>query len=228
MPIHPRNAQAPAFPFGITQTETPDLTDSSPSPGRNTPFSSTSWLEPSEFSFCRKTNLADRPAPPGKRRRTNLKRHSTSALSPDGSPPTAEDIKCSARATSSESRTEQRPTCLWMSHGDGDAEGARPCMQSFDSAAELHEHIKKDHTSQLQRSYSCRWSGCVRFDNVNDFKQRSKLERHMVTHSGRKLFPLVRVRKETLRLHTIASYLLARSCQTEGGRHFCTRKFLLI
>ncbi|KAF2654393.1 hypothetical protein K491DRAFT_693922 [Lophiostoma macrostomum CBS 122681] len=65
--------------------------------------------------------------------------------------------------------------CKWQ-HAPG-----LPCLQTFDSAEALHRHIKSSHVDNCARCI-CQWEGCESCDR--DFKQRSKLSRHLLGHAG--------------------------------------------
>jgi hypothetical protein len=78
------------------------------------------------------------------------------------------------------------PTCQWC-----DGNGA-PCGLSFNSKAELQSHIQTTHTAPLSKGigFVCRWQGCSRLvlsAEKAGFAQRSKLDRHMQSHTGREL-----------------------------------------
>ncbi|KAF2264467.1 hypothetical protein CC78DRAFT_226717 [Lojkania enalia] len=55
------------------------------------------------------------------------------------------------------------------------------CGEVFDNPEELHKHIKSAHVSNCTRC-NCQWEDCEARDK--DFKQRSKLTRHMLGHAG--------------------------------------------
>ena len=71
--------------------------------------------------------------------------------------------------------------CRWtLANGD-------VCGQILDSNENLQTHCKNEHLGDLAKTetgYSCGWHGCRR---VTNFTQKSKLERHMQTHTGCKL-----------------------------------------
>lgn len=69
-------------------------------------------------------------------------------------------------------------TCQWMSD-DGFT-----CSAVFSDSDQLQEHCKKAHSGKVvkpQDGYFCRWMGCAR---TLPFAQKSKLDRHMQTHTG--------------------------------------------
>jgi uncharacterized Zn-finger protein len=55
------------------------------------------------------------------------------------------------------------------------------CLQSFDNPEALHKHIKASHVDTCTRCF-CQWEGCDACKR--DFKQRSKLSRHLLGHAG--------------------------------------------
>ncbi|KAL6358014.1 hypothetical protein LRP88_08193 [Fusarium phalaenopsidis] len=68
--------------------------------------------------------------------------------------------------------------CRWLCL-DGIA-----CGQKFASNKELQDHCKSDHVKNLKKGpngFCCTWWGCAR---PGPFSQKSKLERHMQTHTG--------------------------------------------
>lgn len=65
--------------------------------------------------------------------------------------------------------------CKWQ-HSPG-----MPCLAVFDNAKSLHEHMKTAHVDNCTRCF-CQWEGCEALSK--DFKQRSKLSRHLLGHAG--------------------------------------------
>ncbi|OAL50641.1 hypothetical protein IQ07DRAFT_509780 [Pyrenochaeta sp. DS3sAY3a] len=55
------------------------------------------------------------------------------------------------------------------------------CLAVFDSAEALHKHIKTAHVDNCTHCF-CQWEGCDA--SAKDFKQRSKLSRHLLGHAG--------------------------------------------
>ncbi|KAF2018611.1 hypothetical protein BU24DRAFT_363839 [Aaosphaeria arxii CBS 175.79] len=55
------------------------------------------------------------------------------------------------------------------------------CHQVFDTAEALHKHVKSAHVDHCTRCF-CQWQGCE--SSEKDFKQRSKLSRHLLGHAG--------------------------------------------
>lgn len=80
----------------------------------------------------------------------------------------------------SKTQFDKVPVCQW-NMATSEARNPKPCSRQFDSAKALHHHIKTDHVNQLNGSYTCQWIGCESTDK--DFKQRSKLSRHLLTHA---------------------------------------------
>ncbi|UKZ53757.1 hypothetical protein TrVGV298_007556 [Trichoderma virens] len=71
-------------------------------------------------------------------------------------------------------------TCQWR------APDGKVCLMQFKDADELHNHTKNDHLKGMSRQppgYRCHWEGCTR---ATVFGQKSKLERHIQTHTGYK------------------------------------------
>lgn len=71
--------------------------------------------------------------------------------------------------------------CRWL-HG-----GKRMCGQIFDDHKDLQKHCKEDHLAELKKppgGFVCPWDGCPR---TAGFEQKSKLDRHLQTHTGCKL-----------------------------------------
>jgi hypothetical protein len=55
------------------------------------------------------------------------------------------------------------------------------CLAIFDKAEALHKHIKTVHVDNCTQCV-CQWEGCEA--SSKDFKQRSKLSRHLLGHAG--------------------------------------------
>ncbi|KAL6873175.1 hypothetical protein J3F83DRAFT_732322 [Trichoderma novae-zelandiae] len=71
-------------------------------------------------------------------------------------------------------------TCLWKS-SDG-----KVCHMQFKDADDLHNHTKNEHLKDMTRQhpgFCCQWDKCTR---ATVFGQKSKLERHIQTHTGYK------------------------------------------
>lgn len=71
--------------------------------------------------------------------------------------------------------------CNWVSD-PADPTGSI-CTLTFPTAALLQRHFESAHTSQLSGSYHCQRLGCERYLG-RDFRQRGKLNRHLLVHSG--------------------------------------------
>lgn len=73
--------------------------------------------------------------------------------------------------------------CLWC-----DAPGASCCGQVFDNPKDLNLHVIGYHVKMLERSdggYVCGWKDCKRSsEGKKGFPQKSKIERHVQTHTG--------------------------------------------
>lgn len=69
--------------------------------------------------------------------------------------------------------------CKWVVGADG-----LICGQSFDSEEHLQRHCKDEHLRHLERGpdgFRCGWEDCTR---TSGFPQKSKVDRHMVAHTG--------------------------------------------
>ncbi|EMD61758.1 hypothetical protein COCSADRAFT_123761 [Bipolaris sorokiniana ND90Pr] len=69
----------------------------------------------------------------------------------------------------------QTCVCKWQ-HGPG-----MLCLALFDTPEALHKHIKTMHVDNCTHCF-CQWEGCD--VSTKDFKQRSKLSRHLLGHAG--------------------------------------------
>ncbi|KZM21786.1 metal ion binding [Ascochyta rabiei] len=76
---------------------------------------------------------------------------------------------------SSTSSGESSCACKWQ-HAPG-----LLCLAVFPSASALHKHIKTAHVDNCTSCF-CQWEGCDA--SAKDFKQRSKLSRHLLGHAG--------------------------------------------
>ncbi|KAF2869766.1 hypothetical protein BDV95DRAFT_497193 [Massariosphaeria phaeospora] len=84
------------------------------------------------------------------------------------------------RPTTSTSADEsQAYICKWQ-HGP-----SLLCLTVFDGPEDLHKHIKTAHVDNCTRCF-CQWEGCEVC--TKDFKQRSKLSRHLLGHAGYRPF----------------------------------------
>lgn len=71
--------------------------------------------------------------------------------------------------------------CKWKLKKDDLEDKLRLCNREFDTEEALWVHVKSDHTSKLINKYTCQWHGCVR---PGHFGTKSKLERHLLPHTG--------------------------------------------
>ncbi|KAF1831485.1 hypothetical protein BDW02DRAFT_571945 [Decorospora gaudefroyi] len=74
-----------------------------------------------------------------------------------------------------ESSDTQACICKWQ-HAPG-----VPCLANFDSPSALHKHIKTTHVDNCTQCV-CQWESCEA--SSKNFKQRSKLSRHLLGHAG--------------------------------------------
>jgi hypothetical protein len=80
---------------------------------------------------------------------------------------------------------DEEHRCLWREEGN-----SRICGQVFADAEDLFKHASETHIKHAQKGaqgFRCGWDDCPRSDaGAAGFPQRSKIERHMQTHIGRK------------------------------------------
>lgn len=111
----------------------------------------------------------------------------------DSSAMVAEGIKNSGSVSVSEVDSQEfnRKSCLWNDSNDG------LCGRIFQDEEELEKHVQNDHVDKmpktsemvqgtLREGFFCPWHGCSRKGDSKPFEQRSKIRRHMVSHTGRK------------------------------------------
>lgn len=81
---------------------------------------------------------------------------------------------------------EEEHRCLWRDEGS-----SRICGQLFEDSEELFKHASETHIKHAQKGvqgFRCGWDDCPRSEiGATGFPQRSKIERHMQTHIGRRL-----------------------------------------
>lgn len=70
--------------------------------------------------------------------------------------------------------------CLWQTNVKSEDGKPALCNVKFNSAKDLAEHMKDEHTEGLDGKYCCQWRGCT---SSTDFKQSGKLARHFAIHS---------------------------------------------
>ncbi|KAF1970321.1 hypothetical protein BU23DRAFT_556983 [Bimuria novae-zelandiae CBS 107.79] len=78
-------------------------------------------------------------------------------------------------STSESTDTCQSCTCKWQ-HAPGVL-----CLSVFPNPESLHKHIKAAHVDNCTQCV-CQWENCEA--SFKDFKQRSKLSRHLLAHAG--------------------------------------------
>ncbi|KAI9171558.1 Zinc-responsive transcriptional regulator ZAP1 [Paramyrothecium foliicola] len=86
-----------------------------------------------------------------------------------------------SRKSSSTPAAEPPFICQWEDKSTG-----LLCAEHFKDEQALHTHCKEHHLQRLAKidtGFYCQWHGCVR---ANHFGQKSKLERHLQTHTGYK------------------------------------------
>ncbi|PVI02080.1 hypothetical protein DM02DRAFT_641540 [Periconia macrospinosa] len=94
-------------------------------------------------------------------------------LQPENSIAIQNSYSTNAIRTSTEDQHEN--VCKWQ-HSPGVL-----CLAVFDSAETLHKHIKTAHVDNCNHCF-CQWEDCE--SATKDFKQRSKLSRHLLGHAG--------------------------------------------
>lgn len=93
----------------------------------------------------------------------------------------------SRSSTVSQSGTgnEYEQQCLWCNPETGER-----CGRIFQDSEALFAHVNEEHIQKLEKGthgFLCQWENCKRRgDGKEGFPQRSKIERHMHTHIGRK------------------------------------------
>lgn len=110
-----------------------------------------------------------------------------------GSAVVFERIKTSGSTSVSEADTQDchGKSCLWHDSNDG------LCRRIFQDEQELEKHVQNDHVDKmpktsemvqgtLREGFFCPWHGCSRKGESKPFEQRSKIRRHMVSHTGRR------------------------------------------
>lgn len=78
---------------------------------------------------------------------------------------------------------EDDTKCFWC-----DAPGSdKICGVDFQNADELHKHVLEDHVNKMTKAnggFMCLWQQCSRSEDCKSFEQKSKIQRHMQTHTG--------------------------------------------
>lgn len=85
------------------------------------------------------------------------------------------------------SEDDTRNRCMWKTGHGG------ICGKVCDTESDLQTHVKEAHLKSLNNrvGYNCQWQGCSRpakLGNKSGFTARGKLERHMASHTGCRLF----------------------------------------
>lgn len=106
--------------------------------------------------------------------------------SKQGSLPHARSTSIASFAsTSVDLSGEEEHRCLWRDEGS-----PHICGHIFADAEELFRHASETHIRHAQKGeqgFRCGWDDCPRSEpGAAGFPQRSKIERHMQTHIGRK------------------------------------------
>ena len=94
-------------------------------------------------------------------------------------------VASSAAGYSLELGADEEHRCRWREEGSHGI-----CGQLFTDAEELFKHASEVHIKHAQKGsqgFCCGWDDCPRSEpGATGFPQRSKIERHMQTHIGRK------------------------------------------
>ncbi|KAF2704477.1 hypothetical protein K504DRAFT_390173 [Pleomassaria siparia CBS 279.74] len=77
--------------------------------------------------------------------------------------------------TSNSTDSSEACICKWQ------LSSGQICHAIFDSPSSLHAHVKTAHVDNCMRCF-CQWENCESCNK--DFKQRSKLSRHLLAHAG--------------------------------------------
>jgi len=85
-------------------------------------------------------------------------------------------IAATPTEVTSVSPSDSQPCICKWEHGPG-----MLCLAIFDDPESLHKHIKAAHVDNCGRCV-CQWEGCE--VSTKDFRQRSKLARHLLGHAG--------------------------------------------
>ncbi|KAL7925067.1 hypothetical protein ACQKWADRAFT_284962 [Trichoderma austrokoningii] len=92
-----------------------------------------------------------------------------------------EDLAIEAKSTeAADAGSAVDCICHWKMGGD------KICGMRFKDSNDLHTHTKNDHLKDMTRQrpgFRCQWDNCTR---TSVFGQKSKLERHIQTHTGYK------------------------------------------
>lgn len=102
-------------------------------------------------------------------------------------PPSRPSTACSAKIVLSQ---DEQTMCFWCDSLTGTS-----CGRLFANSEDLHEHVKEAHIRSLKKGpdgFLCGWQTCDRRhgNGQKAFTQKSKIERHMQTHTGGK-FPII-------------------------------------
>ncbi|KAG9102921.1 zinc-finger protein [Ceratobasidium sp. 370] len=68
-------------------------------------------------------------------------------------------------------------TCGWIG-----------CNQTFDTSADLTEHLSDVHVGRGKASYDCHWVDCARHGPKHGFSSKQKVLRHLQSHTGHRPF----------------------------------------
>ncbi|KAG8719870.1 zinc-finger protein [Ceratobasidium sp. 394] len=66
--------------------------------------------------------------------------------------------------------------------------GWTDCNQTFETSADLTEHLSNVHVGRGKASYDCHWVGCARHGPKHGFSSKQKVLRHLQSHTGHRPF----------------------------------------
>ncbi|KAK3203625.1 hypothetical protein GRF29_106g160870 [Pseudopithomyces chartarum] len=139
-------------------------------------FNDTTWLLPqSHYSDAFQSAGPQSPKTTFNMPPSHLDPKHTLPLPPSAIPPSA-DLHPGLTSSSSSLSDPSNPCiCKWQ-HAPG-----LLCLASFPTPEALHKHIKTTHVDHCSHC-TCHWENCDA--SSKDFKQRSKLARHLLAHAG--------------------------------------------
>ncbi|KAL7900037.1 hypothetical protein HDV63DRAFT_393336 [Trichoderma sp. SZMC 28014] len=140
----------------------------------NTATTSGPRLSPSEISLQNMSALSSIAPSPTSRATTPLAQPEELTIEAKSTE------TASLSATAADTETDVDCICQWTMAGN------KICGMRFKDANDLHTHTKNDHLKDMTRQhpgFRCHWHDCTR---TNVFGQKSKLERHIQTHTGYK------------------------------------------
>lgn len=135
------------------------------------------FFQPSELSEMGFKSLDGYPEPPSKKV-WEMTRSGNATSTLFESSDAFQDISASLGVAQSVENVEH--VCLWKVNLKQEDGKPGLCNKKFNSAKDLAEHMKEEHTEGADGKYCCQWHGCT---SSTDFKQSGKLARHFAIHS---------------------------------------------